>query len=97
MNRCRRPRRASIGFRPDPIPRSSPRSSTPPYEVRRVSTNDGVRWHKRWVNLSHGLGEVYIGFVEVNDGEWDRYFGAIKLGRFHERLLKVEESCRGLW
>jgi len=62
------------------------------YEVRRVSTNGGVRWHKRWVNISHVLGEEYVGFVEVDDAEWDLYFGPIKLGRFHERLLKVEDA-----
>ena len=57
-----------------------------------MSTNGGVRWHKRWVNISHVLGEEYIGLVEVDDGEWDLYFGPIKLGRFHERLLKVEDA-----
>lgn len=62
------------------------------YEVRRVSTNGGVRWHKRWVNISHVLGGEYVGFVEVDDAEWDLYFGPVKLGRFHERLLRIEDA-----
>jgi hypothetical protein len=41
------------------------------YEVRRVGRNGGIRWHKRWVNVSQTLGEEYVGLVEVDDGEWD--------------------------
>jgi hypothetical protein len=43
-----------------------------------------VRWHKGWVNVSHVLAEEY--------GEWDLYFGPLKLGRFHERLRRVEDA-----
>ena len=78
---------------PRPYPAKLPPLEYPAhYEVRRVSTNGGVRWHKRWVNISHVLGQEYVGFVEVDDGEWDLYFGPVKLGRFHERLLKVEDA-----
>jgi putative transposase len=82
-------------YRPSPRPypaKLAPLEYPAYYEVRRVSTNGGVRWHKRWVNISHVLGEEYVGFVEVDDGEWDLYFGPIKLGRFPERLLKVEDA-----
>jgi hypothetical protein len=82
-------------YRPSPRPypaKLAPLEYPAHYEVRRVSTNGGVRWHKRWVNISHVLGEQYVGFVEIDDGEWDLYFGRIKLGRFHERLLKVEDA-----
>ena len=82
-------------YRPSPRPypaKLAPLEYPAHYEVRRVSTNGGVRWHKQWVNISHVLGEQYVGFVEVDDGEWDLYFGPIKLGRFHERLLKVEDA-----
>jgi transposase InsO family protein len=82
-------------YRPSPRPypaKLAPLEYPAYYEVRRVSTNGGVRWHKQWVNISHVLGEEYVGFVEVDDGEWDLYFGPIKLGRFHERLLKVEDA-----
>jgi putative transposase len=62
------------------------------FEVRRVSRNGGVRWHHRWVNVSHVVGGEYVGFTEVDDGEWDLYFGPLRLGRFHECTLTVEDA-----
>jgi putative transposase len=62
------------------------------YEVRRVSRNGGIRWHKQWVNVSQTLGEESVGFVEIDDGEWDVYFGPLRLGRFHERTLLIEDA-----
>ena len=58
---------------PRPYPaRLSPLEYPGPYEVRRVSRNGGIRWHKQWVNVSQTLGEEYVGLVEIDDGEWDR-------------------------
>ena len=80
-----------------PSPRAYP-TRLPPleypghYEVRRVSNNGGIRWHKQWVNISQTLGGEYIGFVEIDDAEWDVYFGPLRLGRFHERTLKIEDA-----
>jgi transposase InsO family protein len=62
------------------------------YEVRLVSRNGGIRWNSRWVNVSHVLAGEYVGLVEIDDAEWDLYFGSVKLGRFHERLLRVEDA-----
>jgi transposase InsO family protein len=62
------------------------------YEVRRVSRNGGMRWHKQWVNVSQTLGEEYVGLVEIDDGEWDVYFGPLRLGRFHERTRTIEDA-----
>ena len=65
---------------PRPYPaRLSPLEYPGHYEVRRVSRNGGIRWHKQWVNVSQTLGEEYLGFVEINDGEWDVYFGPLRL------------------
>jgi len=78
---------------PRPYPgKLSPLEYPGHFEVRLVSRNGGVRWHKGWVNVSHVLGEEYVGFEEVDDGEWDLYFGPLKLGRFHERLRRVEDA-----
>ena len=49
-----------------PSTRSFPtKLSTPEYpahfEVRKVSTNGGIRWHSLWINVSHLLGGDYIG------------------------------------
>ena len=29
---------------------------------------------------------------EIDDGEWDLYVGFVKLGRFHERVRRVEDG-----
>jgi transposase InsO family protein len=61
------------------------------YEVRRVSYNGGIRWRCMWVNVSQTLGGEILGFVEIDDGEWDVYFGPLRLGRFHERTSLIED------
>lgn len=59
------------------------------FEVRYVSRNGGVRWHNRWVNVSHVLAEEYVGFEEVADGIWSAYFGPVLLGRFSEHDYRI--------
>jgi len=59
------------------------------YEVRLVSRNGGIRWSSRWVNVSHVLGGQHVGLEPVL---WDVYFGPLRLGRFHERELTIEDS-----
>lgn len=61
------------------------------FEVRYVSANGGIRWHKQWVSVTTALVGEYVGLEEIDDGEWDVYFGAYKLGRLHERLMKIED------
>jgi transposase InsO family protein len=78
---------------PRPYPARLPPLAYPAhYEVRLVSRNGGIRWHAQWVNVSHVLATQYVGLDEVDDGEWDLYVGPLKLGRFHERLLRVEDA-----
>jgi transposase InsO family protein len=78
---------------PRPYPSTLPPLEYPGhYEVRLVSANGGIRWQAQWVNVSHVLAGEYIGLEEIDSGEWDLYFGALKLGRFHERLLRVEDA-----
>lgn len=62
------------------------------WEVRRVSHNGGIRWHNRWVNVSHVLAEEYIGFEETGDDLWDVHFGPVVIGHFHEPLLRIEDA-----
>src|SRR5256886_7899180 len=38
------------------------------YAVRRVSRNGGIRWGSCWVNVSHVLAELDVGFEEIDDG-----------------------------
>ncbi len=78
---------------PRPYPARLPPLEYPGhYEVRRVSRNGGIRWRCTWVNVSQTLGGEAVGFVEIDDGEWDVYFGPLRLGRFHERTLKIEDA-----
>jgi putative transposase len=77
---------------PRPYPSTLPPLEYPPhFEVRLVSAKGGIRWLNGWVNVSHVLAGEHVGFEEIDDGEWDLYFGRMKLGRFHERLRRVED------
>ena len=78
---------------PRPYPSTLPPIVYPPhFEVRLVSANGGIRWIRSWVNVSHVLAGESVGLEEIDDGEWDLYFGRMKLGRFHERLRRVEDA-----
>ena len=59
------------------------------YEVRRVSRNGGIRWGSRWVNVSHVLAELDVGFEEIDDGLFEVYFGPVWLGRLHETTCRI--------
>ena len=78
---------------PRPYPDRLPPLEYPAhFEVRRVSGNGGIRWHNRWVNVSHVLTGEYVGFEEVDDGLWNVSFGPLVLGRLHERELRIEDA-----
>jgi hypothetical protein len=55
------------------------------FEVRKVSTNGGIRWSSEWVNVSHLLGGELIGLEEVADDIWSVQFGPVALGWLHAR------------
>ena len=62
------------------------------FEVRYVSANGGVRWNKRWVNVSITCMGEYVGLEEIDDGVWNVYFGPLKLGRLLERHMRIEDA-----
>jgi putative transposase len=71
---------------PRPYPAALPPLEYPGhFEVYYVSTNGGIRFRQRWVNLSHVLAEEYVGLEEIDDAIWNVYFGSFLLGRFDER------------
>lgn len=81
-----------------PSPRSYPRTLAPleypgHFERRLVSRNGGIRWNSRWVNVSHLLAELELGFEEIDDGLWDVYFGPAWLGRFHEAVGRIVDRA----
>lgn len=75
------------------LPRRLPELEYPAhFEVRLVSRNGGIRWSGDWVNVSHVLGEEYVGLEEVGEGIWDVYFGPLRLGQLDERTRKIEDA-----
>ena len=80
-----------------PSPRAMP-DTLPPleypdrFEVRYVSANGGIRWNSDWVNVSIVCAGEYVGLEEIDDGIWNVYFGPLKLGRLHERHMRIEDA-----
>ena len=62
------------------------------FEVRYVSANGGMRWNRDWVNVSTVCVGEYVGLEEIDDGIWNVYFGPLKLGRFIERHMRIEDE-----
>lgn len=72
----------------EPSPRPMPSKLQAPdypthFEVRKVSTNGGIRWHSAWVNVSHLLGGESIGLEEIAPDVWAVHFGPVSLGWLH--------------
>ena len=77
---------------PRPMPSKIPRLEYPAhYELRLVSDNGGIRWNHHWVNVSQCCAGENIGLEETDNGVWDVYFGALKLGRLLEEHLRIED------
>ena len=79
-------------YRPSPRPypqQLAPLTYPGHFEVRRVSTNGGIRWAKRWIWVSQLLGGQCVGLEAVDDGLWDVYFGPIWLGQFVEAKGRI--------
>jgi transposase InsO family protein len=71
---------------PRPYPtRLAPLEYPGHFAVYYVSTNGGIRFRQRWVNLSHVLAAEYVGLEEIDDAVWNVYFGTFLLGRFDAR------------
>jgi putative transposase len=81
----------------EPSPRPMP-SKLPPleypdrFEVRYVSANGGIRWNRRWINVSITCAGEDVGLEEIDDGVWNVYFGPLKLGRLLERHMRIEDA-----
>ncbi len=55
------------------------------FEIRKVSTNGGIRWYSDWVNVSHLLGGEHIGLEQIHNDIWAVHFGPVALGWLHVR------------
>ena len=75
---------------PRPFPKRLPPLEYPDhFEVRKVSTNGGIRWFHHWVNVSHLLGGEYVGLEEVQPDVWSLFFGPLHLGWLHVHLHAI--------
>jgi hypothetical protein len=78
---------------PRPMPKKLPPLEYPNrFEVRYVSANGGIRWNHHWVNVSIVCAGEYVGLEEIDDGIWNLFFGPLKLGRLHERHMRIEDE-----
>lgn len=96
-----RPHEALDQETPASVYEASPRempSKLPPleypdrFEVRYVSANGGIRWNCEWVNVSIVCAGEYVGLEEIDDGLWNVYFGPLKIGRLHEKHMRIEDE-----
>jgi putative transposase len=77
------------------LPRVLPPVSYPGYfEKRRISPGGIMSWHAQRVTISSVLDGEEIGLEPIDDGEWDLYFGPMRLGRFDERHHRIEPAGR---
>jgi putative transposase len=44
------------------------------------------------MNVSIVCAGEYVGLEEIDDSIWNVYFGPLKLGRFHERHMRIEDA-----
>jgi putative transposase len=83
-----------------PSPRTMPRKILPfvypdRFETRYVNASGGIRWSSNWVQVSTVCSGEFVGLEEIDDGIWEVYYGPLKIGRFHERLGRIEDqNCR---
>lgn len=65
------------------------------FELRYVNASGGMRWNSNWVQVSTVCSGEYIGLEEIDDGIWEVYYGPLRIGRFYERLGRIEDvNCR---
>lgn len=64
------------------------------WEVRRVHRPGVMSWHSRNIVISTVLIGEDIGLEPIDEGEWDLYFGPVRLGRFDERTRRIEPAGR---
>ena len=62
------------------------------FEVRLVSGTGGIRWNRRWVNVSTVCVGESVGLEEIYDGIWTVYFGPRRLGRPLARQMRGEDA-----
>lgn len=83
---------------PRPYPEKLPPLEYPAhFEKRYVSYNGGMKWKSNWVCVSRICQGEYIGLEEVDNEVWDVYFGPLRIGRFYEQLMRIQDDAGRLF
>ena len=83
---------------PRPFPEKLPELEYPAhFEKRYVSYNGGMRWKSNWVCVSRICQGAHIGLEEVDNEVWDVYFGPLRIGRFYEQLMRIQDDAGRLF
>jgi transposase InsO family protein len=73
-----------------PYPETLPPSEYPGhFEVRRVSTNGGIRWSNRWINIGTAFGAEYIGLEPIGPSLWEIYLDTFTIGWLDDDLHAI--------
>lgn len=85
----------------EPSKRRMPRASKVRYpghfEVRKVASDNSIKWHDRKVFVSTVLQRDHVGLEEISEGVWAVYYGPIFLGWLDEddyRIMDVRALRR---
>jgi transposase InsO family protein len=70
---------------PRPYPERLPELDYPAYFQRsRVAQNGLIYWRSLRIYIGYLLAGEWIGLEEVDAGQWEAYFGVVRIGRFDE-------------
>ncbi len=61
------------------------------WEKRKVAANSSMRWHTKAVQVSMPCAGQYIGLEEIDEGIWNVYLGAVRIGIFLEEELRIAD------
>jgi hypothetical protein len=73
------------------LPRRQPVTYPDHFEVRRVSSNSGIRWNQRWVNVSHILATLPVGLEPLTTGTGNVFFGPVHRGWLDEADYRIHD------
>jgi putative transposase len=75
---------------PRPYPETLPASEYPGhFEVRKVSTNGGIRWESKWINIGTAFSNELIGLEPIGPSLWEIYLDHFTIGWLDEDLFAI--------
>ena len=75
---------------PRPYPETLQASEYPGhFEVRKVSTNGGIRWDSNWINIGTAFSNEFIGLEPIGPSLWEIYLDHFTIGWLDEDLFVI--------